>query len=497
MTKLLLTIASFLIFIPTTYAQYALEASLGAPYVESLQASADGESLAWVTNEAGARNIWWTSVDDAEPQPLTSFRADDGLGINIVGIVADHLLFVRGNGNNRQGQPANPSSLPYTPVRQLFRIQLSSGELDTLDQAAGSSMAMDGLQLIFAKAGGVSVIEDVTAQEVTARRLFEVRSGAGSLVWSTSDDRIAFVGNRGDHSFVGVYEPASDDIRWMAPAFGLDTEPVWSPDGSQIAFIRTPGRRQGELRNIMSGNPFEIIVADTKTGVGRSIWQSPGDDGGFSQYYPSNSIRWTRGNQILFYSEHEGWNHLYAIEPDGTNLRDLTPGDYELENHTLSLDHQYVYCTSNREDTNRRHIWRIDLSSGSSAQLTDAEGIQTHPVALSGGTIAYREGFFNRPTGVTLQKGGERRSMGSIPKGYPADAFVEPRAVTFQSADGLTIHGQLFDATPRSKSAKPAVIFMHGGPIRQMLLGYHYSGYYANAYVMNQYLASQGYVVLS
>ncbi|MEM9328186.1 MAG: prolyl oligopeptidase family serine peptidase, partial [Bacteroidota bacterium] len=45
--------------------------------------------------------------------------------------------------------------------------------------------------------------------------------------------------------------------------------------------------------------------------------------------------------------------------------------------------------------------------------------------------------------------------------------------------------------------AKPAVIFMHGGPIRQMLLGYHYSGYYANAYVMNQYLASQGYVVLS
>ena len=38
---------------------------------------------------------------------------------------------------------------------------------------------------------------------------------------------------------------------------------------------------------------------------------------------------------------------------------------------------------------------------------------------------------------------------------------------------------------------------MHGGPIRQMLLGYHYSEYYANAYVMNQYLASQGYVVMS
>ncbi|MBK7650414.1 MAG: prolyl oligopeptidase family serine peptidase [Flammeovirgaceae bacterium] len=38
---------------------------------------------------------------------------------------------------------------------------------------------------------------------------------------------------------------------------------------------------------------------------------------------------------------------------------------------------------------------------------------------------------------------------------------------------------------------------MHGGPIRQMLLGFHYSDYYINAYAFNQYLASQGYVVVS
>src|SRR5258705_8946661 len=38
---------------------------------------------------------------------------------------------------------------------------------------------------------------------------------------------------------------------------------------------------------------------------------------------------------------------------------------------------------------------------------------------------------------------------------------------------------------------------MHGGPIRQMLLGWHYMYYYSNSYAMNQYLASRGYVVLS
>jgi dipeptidyl aminopeptidase/acylaminoacyl peptidase len=43
----------------------------------------------------------------------------------------------------------------------------------------------------------------------------------------------------------------------------------------------------------------------------------------------------------------------------------------------------------------------------------------------------------------------------------------------------------------------PALVFMHGGPPRQMLLGWHYMYYYHNSYAMNQYLASRGYMVLS
>ena len=41
------------------------------------------------------------------------------------------------------------------------------------------------------------------------------------------------------------------------------------------------------------------------------------------------------------------------------------------------------------------------------------------------------------------------------------------------------------------------MIFVHGGPVRQMLLGYHYMHFYHMAYAINQWLASQGYVVMS
>src|SRR5439155_23067701 len=81
---------------------------------------------------------------------------------------------------------------------------------------------------------------------------------------------------------------------------------------------------------------------------------------------------------------------------------------------------------------------------------------------------------------------------------FPSAQLVEPQLVTFRSDDGLEIHGQLFVPRNRAASARgPALIFVHGGPPRQMLPGFHYMYYYHNAYAENQYLASLGYVVLS
>ena len=67
-----------------------------------------------------------------------------------------------------------------------------------------------------------------------------------------------------------------------------------------------------------------------------------------------------------------------------------------------------------------------------------------------------------------------------------------------KAADGLEIHNQLFlpkDLKPGEK--RPAIVFVHGGPVRQMLLGYHYMHFYHIAYAVNQWLASRGYVVMS
>jgi dipeptidyl aminopeptidase/acylaminoacyl peptidase len=133
-------------------------------------------------------------------------------------------------------------------------------------------------------------------------------------------------------------------------------------------------------------------------------------------------------------------------------------------------------------------------------ELTPGEGVEWTPVVTGDGkSIAFIGADARRPPlpAVIPFAGGAPRLLAQerIPADFPAAKLVVPRTVVFKAADGTEVHGQLFERLGGGR--KPAVIFVHGGPQRQMLAGWHYSGYYSNAYAVNQYLANHGYVVLS
>jgi dipeptidyl aminopeptidase/acylaminoacyl peptidase len=101
---------------------------------------------------------------------------------------------------------------------------------------------------------------------------------------------------------------------------------------------------------------------------------------------------------------------------------------------------------------------------------------------------------------VVTAQGREMIAKTALPADFPSSQLVTPKQVIFKAADGWAIHGQLFEPKtpgPKPGGTRPALIFIHGGSVRQMMLGFHYMDYYHNAYAMNQYLASRGYVVLA
>jgi dipeptidyl aminopeptidase/acylaminoacyl peptidase len=137
--------------------------------------------------------------------------------------------------------------------------------------------------------------------------------------------------------------------------------------------------------------------------------------------------------------------------------------------------------------------------------MTPGTGLEWTPAFTGdGNALAFIGATAQRPPlPAVAQQGSPIVWVGAdrIPADYPTAQLVTPKKVVFKSPDGLEIHGQLFDNTSNTSLArnakKPAIIYVHGGPPRQMLLGWNYSDYYSNAYASNQYLASRGFVVLS
>ncbi len=475
-------------------AQYELETILGAPYCTQLVVSKDGHQLAWEVLERGIRSLYTAESPAFDPSLQYQSAYDDGQIIRNLGFdhSGTHLFFVKGSTTNRLGEIANPASEAIYPQRALIRLNLETNRIDTVGSFDQYIISPDDS---FVLAPERNKLFKVELASMAKELILEMRGVFSNISFHPSGDEILFVSNRNDHSFIGHYVLNSERIEWIAPSVYRDQHPVWSLDGAHVAFIRAPGRQKGELADITAGNPFSINVYDLKAKRMEETWSSPGDDGGFAQYYHPTPLRWTSDGNLLFYSEHEDWMKIYRLDVQDGKAVPILGGDCEMEHSHLSADGRVLVYSANCDDIDRRDIWRYNIETESNDQLSMGDAIETNPLILADHGIAYRSSSHHRPTGVEIRTNGEVISLSQMPTEFPKSSLVVPRQVVFRSADGKNVHGQLFHKGNNDR--KPAVLFMHGGPIRQMLLGYHYSSYYANAYAFNQYLASRGYVVLS
>ena len=483
---------------------FTLEQVLSAPYPTELTASSDG-AVAWVFDSRGARNVWVALPPDHRGKALTSYSSDDGQEITDLAFSADGktLVYVRGGDPNRAGEVPNPRSDPEGSTQAVYAVAVSGGEARRLGDGAAPAISPRSDRVAFVWKEKVWWAPLDGSQK--AAQAFVARGNCGSLRWSPDGGRLAFVSARGDHSLVGVFDPGKKSVRYVAPDVDRDFEPAWSPDGARIAFIRIPASPAAReiLRPHREGAPWMIQVADAATGQARTIFRADAGRGSvFREVTASNQLLWADGDRIVFPWEREGWTHLYSVPAAGGATTLLTPGAFEAEYVALSADKKSVLYNSNQDDVDRRHLWSVPAAGGKPATLTSGDGLEWSPVAAGkSGAIAYiRAGAKRHPQPVLKPASGAELELapGSVPAEFPESSLVVPEQVIFSATDGLPIHGQLF-RPPSAKAGErhPAVLFFHGGSVRQMLLGWHYMFYYRNAYAMNQYLASRGFVVLS
>ena len=490
--------------LPAQSGEFSLEQVMSAGFPSEMTPAPVGGGVAWVVNERGVRNIWMARPPDYQGRQLTGYRGDDGQTISqlIWTPDASMIVFVRGDGPNRRGEFPNPLNRPEGTEQVILKLDTGSRKVEKLADGTSPSLDPEGRSLIFLR--GDQIWTTPLAGEDEPEQWIHARGRAESLRWSPDGSHLAFVSRRSDHSFVGIYDRESKEVEYISPSVDRDSDPAWSPGGKQIAFLRTPFDRRklifGPLREAL---PWSIQIYDLEHRRARTLWRSdPGPGSAYRRIESSNQLLWSRHGFIVFPWEKDGWTHLYSIPTEGGTPRLLTPGPFEVEEVSLSRDPEWLYFSSNQNDIDRRHLWKVTASGDSPVQVTRGHSNEWSPTPLSSGDAL----AFIRSTGrspaqpVVSTSPGSMRLLAreAVDTDFPETLLVNPQKVVFSSADGLEIHGQLFLPGGLTADRKhPAMLFFHGGSRRQMLLGFHYLDYYHKCYAFNQYLANRGFVVLS
>jgi Tol biopolymer transport system component len=200
-------------------------------------------------------------------------------------------------------------------------------------------------------------------------------------VWSPDGSKIAFVLTWAGGVDLDIFVMNADGsgLFQLTNHPGVDTDPTWSPDGTKIAFT---SNRDSYIRR-GTGRPgrvsiFEIYVVNHDgTGLTRLTGSTSWD----------TSPAWSPdGKQLAFQSNRDGNVEIYAMESDGSNQRRLTHSPSDEASPAWSPDGRWIAFHSDHKDDGNPEIYLMPASgsgsslAGSSIQLTDIKGWDINPV---------------------------------------------------------------------------------------------------------------------
>ena len=162
----------------------------------------------------------------------------------------------------------------------------------------------DGKQVAFLQGGEVylKALSDSSGQ--TGKPLFIARGTSSNLAFSPDGSYLAFVSTRSDHSFVGLWNFANKSLHFPEASLDHDRYPAWSPDGTQLAYLRVPNiLNHLPFTSLTEANPWSIRVLQLATMTAAEVWRADQGDGSVMvDDLPASSERlwWTPDGQLVF-----------------------------------------------------------------------------------------------------------------------------------------------------------------------------------------------------
>jgi dipeptidyl-peptidase 4 len=258
----------------------------------------------------------------------------------------------------------------------------------------------------------------------------------------------------------------------------------WPPDGKRLAIQRF-NRMQNRL---------DLLIADAATGQSRTVltetdpaWVNFSD----ILYFFKDSSR------FIWSSERSGFRHIYLYKIDGTEIGQITRGNWEVTAlDAVDETRGLVYFTATEKGPLERQIYRIALDGSGLTQISHGDG--THAARFTPGAEVFVDTFSNTATpprqDLLRPDGAKVATLDKNAMPELANYALSPvEFFTVKARDGETLYASMVKPANFDASRKyPVIVHTYGGPapvVRNVWGG--------TSFLFHQMLAERGFIIFS
>lgn len=288
---------------------------------------------------------------------------------------------------------------------------------------------------------------------------------------------------------LGVYNIATGQTVFMqtgTPADQYLTCVTWEPDQQQL-YIALLNRQQNHLwlnqYNATSGALVKTLFEETDA---KYVHPS----------HPLTFLPWAK-DQFVWWSERDGYEHLYLYNTNGQLQRQLTKGHWVVnELAGFGEKNKELIYTSSEVSPMEKQVYALNMTTTTHHRLSPAAGWHDALTSEDGTYIldTYSAGDIPYVARLTDSKGKWQQTLHTAANPLAGFARPQMRSVQLQATNGTPLYGKLilpahFDSTRRY----PVILYLYNGPNVQLIRNtFPFSGN-----LWYEYMAQHGFIVFT
>lgn len=260
----------------------------------------------------------------------------------------------------------------------------------------------------------------------------------------------------------------------------------WNETGS---FAVVSGRSQ-------DNKDFWILKLDPSTGK-LDLIDRQRDEAWIGGPGIARDVRWIDHQRFYFQSEATGYSHLYTYNVATGEKKQLTSGNWEVQQVQLSKDNKTFFIKANKEHPGITHFYKLSINGGDLVQITSMKGGNEVTLSPDEKWLAINYSYMDKPWELYLQENKPGAKAVKITKSTSAEfdsyQWRQPDLVSFKNRHGDDVYARVYPAKNPHPN-KPAVVFVHGAGYLQNV--HYWWSQYFREYMFNNLLADNGYTVI-